>query len=359
MALKTAWNVISVVGLALTVHAASASTPTPNPAPAPKPSAVNPPAAKTAAKPATRNEPKGATKSDAKANVKADANTDAKPEPKPEPNAAPKPTPDAGPNPDTPAADAPDEHDAHAQPDPKADTQPAPDSHANVVKSMDPEAALKLLQEGNERWVSGKFENPNTGTERRQEQANAGQTPFVTVLTCADSRLPVERVFDRGVGEVFVIRVAGNVVGPHEAGTIEYGAGHLNARLLVVMGHTKCGAVAAACSGAKLEGNVGALVENIRPAVDRAKTSTGADGATLTSAAIKENVWQSVFDLLRTSPELCKMVKSGHVKVVGAVCDVSSGKVEWMGEHPWQDALVQAFIGRDTATANAQSQDSH
>lgn len=330
MALKTAWKLISVVGLAITVHAVAASSPAPEAPPAPKP-------AKAA--PATKPAPKAA------------------------PKVAPKP--DSKPAGEAHEAEAPHppEHDADdaAADEPKAPEKPAsaPAAHSEAPQAMDPEAALKLLQEGNERWVSGKFENPNTSTNRRQQQATEGQTPFVTVLTCADSRLPVERVFDRGVGEVFVIRVAGNVVGPHEAGTIEYGAGHLNSRLLVVMGHTKCGAVAAACSGAKIDGNVGALVENIRPAVDRAKTTTGADGAALTSAAIKENVWQSVFDLLRTSPELCKMVKSGHVKVVGAVCDVSSGKVEWMGEHPWQDALVQAFIGRDTATASAEPQHGH
>lgn len=350
MALKTAWKVISVVGLALTVHAATASSPAPEHAPAAKA-----PAAKPAANPA----PVPAAKPGAKPAVKPDSKPDSKPEVKPEAKADSKQASDAHGGTD---ADAHDEHD-DAKPDPKAastnEPAPAPSSHADVIKAMEPDAALKLLQEGNERWVSGKFENPNTNAERRTQQANDGQTPFATVLTCADSRLPVERVFDRGVGEVFVIRVAGNVAGPHEAGTIEYGAGHLNSRLLVVMGHTKCGAVAAACSGAKIEGNVGSLVENIKPAVDRAKTNTNAEGAALASAAVKENVWQSVFDLLRTSPELCKMVRSGHVKVVGAVCDVATGKVEWMGEHPWQDALVQAFMGRETATANAEPHEGH
>ena len=333
MALKTAWKMISVVGLALTVHVATASSPAPEHAPAAKPAAAKPTSAvKAVAKPVTKNE--------------------AKPEAKPASDAHGE----AGGHP----ADEPAEHGTRT-PETKAKpkSEPAAASHADVAKAMDPDAALKLLQEGNERWVSGKFENPNTNSERRTQQATDGQSPFVTVLTCADSRLPVERVFDRGVGEVFVIRVAGNVAGPHEAGTIEYGAGHLNSRLLVVMGHSKCGAVAAACSGAKIEGNVGSLVENIKPAVDRAKSNTNAEGAALTSAAIRENVWQSVFDLLRTSPDLCKMVKAGQVKIVGAVCDVSNGKVEWMGEHPWQDALVQAFTGRDTATANAEQHGDH
>lgn len=334
MALKSAWKLLSVVGLALTVQASS--SPAPEHAPAPKPAAAKP-AAKPIAKPATKPE--------------------AKPESKPETTPASDEHADhedkAGSH--NEAANAHDEHDAEA----KAPAKAEPASHAEVVKAMDPDAALKLLQEGNERWVSGKFENPNTNAERRNQQATEGQTPFVTVLTCADSRLPVERIFDRGVGEVFVIRVAGNVAGPHEAGTIEYGAGHLNSRLLVVMGHTKCGAVAAACSDGKFNQNVGSLVENIKPAVERAKSNGAAEGAGLAAAAVKENVWQSVFDLLRTSPELCKMVKAGQVKIVGAVCDVSNGKVEWMGEHPWQGALVQAFMGRDTATATAESHDSH
>jgi carbonic anhydrase len=346
MALKTAWKLISVVGLAVAVHAAIASSPAPEHAPAPKVAATKP----APAKPASAHAAKPAAKSENKTDPKSDAKADSKSDPKPS-------TDEHGPADNAEADGHADEHDAKSES--KAAAKPAPASHSDVVKAMEPDAALKLLQEGNERWVSGKFENPNTNSERRTQQATDGQSPFVTVLTCADSRLPVERVFDRGVGEVFVIRVAGNVAGPHEAGTIEYGAGHLNSRLLVVMGHSKCGAVAAACSGAKIEGNVGSLVENIKPAVDRAKSNTNAEGAALTSAAIRENVWQSVFDLLRTSPELCKMVKSGHVKVVGAVCDVATGKVEWMGEHPWQDALVQAFMGRDTATASVESNDGH
>lgn len=330
MDLKNTWKLMAVVGLALTVHSATGSSPAPEHAPATKPALT---------KPAPKPEVKAATRPETKSETKAAS--------KPEGNA------------EHDADDASSEHKPEAKADSKADSKPAPASHGDSAKAMDPDAALKLLQEGNERWVAGKFENPNTNNERRNQQATDGQTPFVTVLTCADSRLPVERVFDRGVGEVFVIRVAGNVAGPHEAGTIEYGAGHLNSRLLVVMGHSKCGAVAAACSDGKFNQNVGSLVENIKPAVERAKSNGAVEGAGLAAAAVKENVWQSVFDLLRTSPDLCKMVKAGQVKIVGAVCDVSTGKVEWMGEHPWQDALVQAFMGRDTATASAEQHGDH
>lgn len=220
-------------------------------------------------------------------------------------------------------------------------TQGAPAGNAEHVPDAD--EALKMLREGNERWVNNQAQAPNTDSARREE-TSAGQHPFATVLTCADSRLPVERIFDRGVGDVFVVRVAGNVMSPEVAGTIEYGAEHLHVPVLVVMGHTKCGAVAAAASGAHVEGNVSSLVERIAPAVSRAKQQDPTLGANeLASLAVRENVWQGIFDLLRTSKEARHLVQEGKLKVVGAVCDVTTGKVEWLGGHPWQDALVEAF----------------
>jgi carbonic anhydrase len=224
-----------------------------------------------------------------------------------------------------------------------------------------PDEALKVLEQGNERWVSGTSNAPNTNAERRRVTAEAGQKPFVTVLTCADSRLPVERVFDRGVGDVFAIRVAGNVVDKTEAGTIEYGLEHLGTKLLVVMGHSKCGAVKAALTaspeataGDEHGGNIYALLREIVPAVQRAKTQTeGGDENALLANAVKENVWQSVFDLLKTSRPTLEMVRDGKVKVVGAVYDLSSGKVEFLGEHPWQGELIQAISNPKAAPAHA------
>jgi carbonic anhydrase len=231
--------------------------------------------------------------------------------------------------------------------------KPAPAPNAEAATPTADEA-IKMLREGNERWINNQVQAPNTDSARREECATAGQKPFVTVLTCADSRLPVERVFDRGVGDVFVVRVAGNVMTPEVAGTIEYGAEHLHVPLLVVMGHTKCGAVAAAASGAEVGGNVASLVEKIAPAVSRAKqqdpTLAPADLAAL---AVKENVWQGIFDLLRTSTEARTLVHEGKLKIVGAVCDVTTGRVEWLGSHPWQDALVEAFDARSKTAENS------
>jgi len=214
--------------------------------------------------------------------------------------------------------------------------------------------AIAMLREGNERWVKDSGKNPNTDPARRSAVAEQGQTPFATIITCADSRLPVERIFDRGVGELFVVRVAGNVAGQSETGTVEYGVGHLHTPLIVVLGHTKCGAVAAAASGAEVHGNLAGLISRITPAVDRARRlAPGADDATLVSAAIRENVWQTVFDLLKSSGELRDAASEGKVQIVGAVCDISTGKVEFLGSHPWQSELLTALNTTGAAQATA------
>ncbi len=209
------------------------------------------------------------------------------------------------------------------------------------------EEALTLLREGNQRWLDGSVQNPSVSAVRRKATADLGQRPFAVVLTCADSRIPVERVFDRGVGEVFVARVAGNIAGQHESGTIEYALEHLGAPVLVVMGHSKCGAVKATVDGGQATSNIASLLESIRPAVDRAKKlNPSLEGAELIEAAVRENVWQSVFDLYKGSPMIVEMVRSGKVKVVGAVLDISTGRVDWLGEHPWQEAIVGALAAR-------------
>lgn len=235
---------------------------------------------------------------------------------------------------------------AHAAPHAAGD--PAP---------TDADAALKLLREGNERWVNGNPSSPNTDASRRRDVADNGQKPFVTVLTCADSRLPVERLFDRGVGEVFVVRVAGNIAGSSEVGTIDYGVEHLKTPVLVVMGHTKCGAVAATAGGGHVHGKIADIVGAIAPAVDRARRNNpDIPDAALLQAAIKENVWQSIFDVFRQSAVCRDMASEGTLRVVGAVCDISTGKVEWLGEHPWQSELLDALRSREPSHEQAGAQ---
>jgi carbonic anhydrase len=295
-------------------------------------------------------------------------------------NAAPKATPKAKPAPKQLAPSKDDGHadakgDAHADPhdaEPASKPAPAKVEHEDEVPARAPSAssvsaeptgpltadqALALLTEGNQRWVADKERNPNA-TPQRREQTASGQTPFVTVLSCADSRLPIERIFDRGVGDVFVIRVAGNVAGQSETGTIEYGVEHLKTPVLVVMGHTKCGAVAAAASGARLHGALGGLVDHIRPAVDRARNlNPDATPDELVATAIRENVWQTIYDLYASSPELRTRAGNSTLKVVGAVYDIATGEVEWIGEHPWQREIIAALNARPSDSAVAASND--
>ena len=211
---------------------------------------------------------------------------------------------------------------------------------------LTPDQALERLQRGNERFVTSKMIHPNQDAFRRTTTAKEGQKPFATILGCADSRVPLELVFDAGVGDLFVIRVAGNVTYFDAAGTIEYGAEHLGSNLLVVLGHTKCGAVNAVVDGAKVGGNLPALVANIVPPVTEVKAANpGLAGVDLSNKAIEANMWASIADLFKQSPVMREMVKSGKVKVVGAMYDIESGKVAFKGEHPKQAELLALTSG--------------
>ncbi|MEO5378907.1 MAG: carbonic anhydrase [Magnetococcus sp. DMHC-6] len=205
----------------------------------------------------------------------------------------------------------------------------ASDPVSHPTAEISPEQALQLLKEGNARFLAGKPERPNLTLERIEETFSKGQHPFVTIVSCSDSRVPVEHIFDRGIGDLFVIRVAGNVADTDEIGTAEYGAGHLVTPLILVLGHTKCGAVTAVVKGDKVEGSIPKLVDNIIPAAERSKAK-GLTGDALVLDVIKENVQQSINDLLTNSKELFNLRKEGKVKMVGAIYHIENGKVEWL-----------------------------
>lgn len=216
-----------------------------------------------------------------------------------------------------------------------ADPDPAQKSQALLRK-----AALTLLTEGNARFVAGTLKHPNCDAAQRSATALEGQEPIVTMLACSDSRVPVELIFDRGVGEIFTVRVAGNVADTDEIATVEYGVGHLGTPLLVVLGHTRCGAVTAVVKGAELHGLLPKLVDNIQPAVEQARKE-GGEEKTVVANAIKANVWQSVADILRRSDIVRKAVADRNLSVVGALYDLETGVVEWLGEHPAQKTLLE------------------
>lgn len=206
---------------------------------------------------------------------------------------------------------------------------------------MTPDDVLKKLTEGNTRFVNGECLRPNQSQARRTETTVNGQHPYATVIACSDSRVPVELLFDAGIGDLFVIRVAGNVADVDEIGSIEYGVDHLGTPLLVVLGHTSCGAVTAVVQGAKVHGSIPQLVDNILPAADRAKKAhPEMSEEKIIAEAVKQNVWQTIHDLLRNSPATVQRVKNGKLMITGAIYDIASGKVSWMGTHPEQDRIL-------------------
>lgn len=204
---------------------------------------------------------------------------------------------------------------------------------ADVKPTVSADEAIRLLTAGNERFAAGKPQRPNSDLDRVRSTAKNGQTPFATVLSCADSRVPVEAVFDRGIGDLFVVRVAGNVADPGTLGSMEYAAEHLGTPLIVVLGHTHCGAVKAAMDGAELHGNLSTLIDSIRPAVRKARAQHPEMAAEqLLDAAIAQNVRHQIDAAASKSPVLQQMVLHGKLKIVGAVYDIESGRVKWLDD---------------------------
>ena len=225
-----------------------------------------------------------------------------------------------------------------------------------ALEAQTPTEIQKALADGNARFVAASPQHPHSGIDRVVDTGANGQKPIATILGCSDSRVPPERIFDQGVGDLFVIRVAGNVADGDEIGSAEYGVGHLHTPLLVVLGHTKCGAVTAVASQAEVHGSIPGLVDNIVPAVERArKRHAGVAAGELVSFAIVENVFQSIHDTLKKSAEIRGLVQTGKLAIVGAVYDIDTGRVSWLGQHPDQTALLAAPAakGGDHGPANA------
>ncbi len=199
---------------------------------------------------------------------------------------------------------------------------------------------IDILKKGNERFTSGKPEYPHEGAARRAETA-AGQHPIATVISCSDSRVPPEILFDEGIGDLFVIRVIGNIGSVDEAGSAEYGVEHLETPLLVVLGHTKCGAVTAAVTHAEVHGSIPPLLAHINPSVRITKHNhPGLKGEELIAAAVETNVFHSIQELFNRSRIIRHRVSSGNLKVVGAIYDIKTGQVNWLGEHPKQKQIL-------------------
>lgn len=200
---------------------------------------------------------------------------------------------------------------------------------ALAAHAQEGDAALAKLLEGNARYVESRASRPDQTAERRTEVAN-GQHPFALVLGCADSRVPPEIVFDQGLGDLFVIRVAGNVLDDQVLASIEYGVHHLHIPLVIVLGHERCGAVAATVdaekSGSTPGGHIGGLVEAIRPAVKEV-----AGEADPVDAGVRSNV-RHVVDELLEEEVIRELVEKHGLRVVGGRYDLDTGRVDILGD---------------------------
>lgn len=201
---------------------------------------------------------------------------------------------------------------------------------AEQQRSLTPDSVLAELKAGNERFVAGN--STSYDWLAQVEQTAAGQFPKAIVLGCLDSRVPPEAVFDQGIGDIFVGRVAGNFENEDLLGSMEFGSKVAGAKLIVVLGHTACGAVMGAIDRAEL-GNLTATLTNIQPAV--VAVAAGSQGRTSKDKAYvdrvaEENVRQTVRDIRARSPVLASMESAGQIKIVGAMYDLQTGRVRWL-----------------------------
>ena len=201
------------------------------------------------------------------------------------------------------------------------------ESHAAAPSSVSAEEALKLLKAGNERFVTGHLASitPKEIAERRTELTK-GQKPFAIVVCCSDSRVGPEIVFDQELGNIFVVRTAGEVLDAAGIGSIEYAVAHLGSPLLVVLGHEQCGAVAAAVADAKEPGNIADIIKAIQPVVAQTKDQPGDPLAN----AIRANAQDIAGRLSKTDPVISEKVKAGKLTVLAGVISLKTGQVEWL-----------------------------
>ena len=202
---------------------------------------------------------------------------------------------------------------------------PAQDAASQAA--VTPDAALTLLAEGNARFVAGTPARRDYSDQIRATAA--GQYPFAVVLGCIDSRVPIETVFDQGIGDIFAARVAGNIVNTELLGSMEFACQLAGSKLVVVLGHTSCGAVKGAISSARL-GNLTQLVQRIEPAVEAIEGERDVDNADYVDGVAEENVRMVIAEIRRESSVLATMEQEREIRIVGGMYDVSSGVVRFI-----------------------------
>jgi carbonic anhydrase len=199
-----------------------------------------------------------------------------------------------------------------------------------VQESLSPSDALVLLQEGNKRFLSDTFIDKDHVAKRLA--TSEGQYPFAVLLSCIDSRVPTNLIFDQGIGDLFNIKIAGNIINKDILGSMEYCCKYAGSKLILVISHTKCGAVTAACKGkVKNVKNLSPLLKKIKPAIKTIKSKElGLNKKNLIEAVAIENVGVSIANIRKKSPVLKELEQAGKIKIVGASYDITSGKVTFL-----------------------------
>ena len=198
-------------------------------------------------------------------------------------------------------------------------------SHNDGDKPISIDVAMGKLVAGNLRFVTGNLSLKDLGQDKREDLLANGQHPFAVIVTCSDSRVPPELLFDQALGDLFVIRVAGNVLDSVSLGSVEYAVDHLHTPLVVVLGHENCGAVHATVEGGDPPGSIGSITALIQPSVDKVRVM-GIDGHELCERAADENVKATLEDL-KKSPVIKHLVDDDRLTLVGAKYFIGSGEV--------------------------------
>lgn len=193
-----------------------------------------------------------------------------------------------------------------------------------MQNSISPVKAIEMLKEGNKRFLNKKQVNRDLNSQ--VSETSGGQNPYAVVLSCIDSRVPVELTFDQGIGDIFSARVAGNIINEDVLGSMEYACGVAGSKAILVLGHTKCGAVTAACQGVEL-GNITALLSKVKPAIAEVKARMG---TVEVEEVTKSNVQQSIKEIREKSTILKDLESEGKIKIVGAVYHVENGSVTFL-----------------------------
>jgi carbonic anhydrase len=194
-------------------------------------------------------------------------------------------------------------------------------------EAITPSMALNLLEEGNKRFVNNLKVNRNL--LQQANETSDGQHPFAIILSCIDSRTSAELIFDQGLGDVFSIRIAGNIINEDVLGSMEFGCKVAGAKIIVVLGHTKCGAIKGACDHVEM-GNLTALLSKIRPAVDEEQTikeNRNAKNSEFVEKVAAINIHRSVKSIIERSPILKEMIEAGQIGIVGGIHDITTGIV--------------------------------